>query len=33
MEFTPEEKKRMDRAGWTVLVLAVGSFILGILAM
>ncbi len=33
MDFTPEEKKRMDRSGWTVLILAVGSFILGILAM
>jgi hypothetical protein len=32
MDFTPEEKKRMDRAGWTVLFLAVGAFILGILS-
>ncbi len=28
----PEMKSRMDRAGITVLLLAVGSFILGIIA-
>jgi hypothetical protein len=27
-----EMKKRMDRSGWTVFILAVGSFILGIIA-
>jgi len=27
-----EMKKRMDTSGWVVLILAVGSFILGIIA-
>lgn len=27
-----QDKKRMDTSGWIVLILAVGSFILGIIA-
>ena len=31
-EISTEMKKRMDTSGWIVLILAVGSFILGIIA-